>query len=188
MTNEEIKRFKATIWLTRTSRIKAEKRLIEKENFVQGINIYYSCTTIIFSILSLIIENDTLSLMTVLMTISLLIVILYLNGQKYLNGANKYKNNYTELHKLEMRLNHVQECDNYEIKKIENEYCNLMNTGDNHSSYDYYCAVADNKSEYRCERWDKVKHKYRWGCLWRIIIKIVVILLPGVLGILSLVI
>ena len=41
------------IWTTRISRVNAEKRLIDKESFFQAINIYYSCVTIIFSILAL---------------------------------------------------------------------------------------------------------------------------------------
>lgn len=89
------------IWTTRISRVNAEKRLINKEAFFQGINIYYSCVTIIFSILTLLNKNEKLSLMTVFMTISLLIVILYLNGQKYLEHAREYRKNYTELQKFQ---------------------------------------------------------------------------------------
>ena len=49
----DIKRLKDQIWTTRVSRINAERRLINKEKFIQAINIYYSCVTIIFSILSI---------------------------------------------------------------------------------------------------------------------------------------
>lgn len=107
MDKEIISRLSNQIWTTRISRVNAEKRLIAKENFFQWINIYYSCLTIIFSILSLYNKDDDLSLMTVFMTISLLVVILYLNGQKYLEHAREYRKNYTELQKLEFELNHV---------------------------------------------------------------------------------
>ena len=58
------------IWTTRVSRVNAEKRLINKESFFQAINIYYSCLTIIFSILTLLNGNEKngdekLSLLTV---------------------------------------------------------------------------------------------------------------------------
>ena len=104
------------IWTTRVSRVNAEKRLINKESFFQAINIYYSCLTIIFSILTLLNGNEKngdekLSLLTVLMSISLLIVILYLNGQKYLEHAREYRKNYTELQRLEFDLEHVDEND-----------------------------------------------------------------------------
>ena len=93
MDRKRLEKFKDQIWVTRISRINAEKRLIAKENFFQGINIYYSCVTIIFSVFSLLNKDDKLSLMTLLMTISLLIVILYLNGQKYLTHAREYRKN-----------------------------------------------------------------------------------------------
>ena len=109
------------IWTTRVSRVNAEKRLINKESFFQAINIYYSCLTIIFSILTLLNGNEKngdekLSLLTVLMSISLLIVILYLNGQKYLEHAREYRKNYTELQRLEFDLEHVDENDQEDIE------------------------------------------------------------------------
>mgnify|MGYP000837631267 FL=1 len=63
---EKYKDLSDQIWTTRISRVNAEKRLINKEAFFQGINIYYSCVTIIFSILTLLNKNEKLSLMTVL--------------------------------------------------------------------------------------------------------------------------
>lgn len=105
---EKYKGLADQIWTTRVSRVNAEKRLIAKESFAQGVNIYYSCVTIIFSILSLVHKDDKLSLMTVFMTISLLIVILYLNNQKYLEHAREYRKNYTALQKLEFELEGIE--------------------------------------------------------------------------------
>ena len=57
---EKYKDLSDQIWTTRISRVNAEKRLINKEAFFQGINIYYSCVTIIFSILTLLNKNEKL--------------------------------------------------------------------------------------------------------------------------------
>ena len=57
MDKEKIKKLRDQIWTTRVSRVNAEKRLVNKNSFIQGINIYYSCVTILFSILALI-NND----------------------------------------------------------------------------------------------------------------------------------
>ena len=100
----DIKVLKDQIWTTRVSRINAERRLITKEKFIQGLNIYYSCVTIIFSILSLINGNNNLSLITTFMSICLLVTILYLNAERYMDHARDYRRNYTALHKLEMQL------------------------------------------------------------------------------------
>lgn len=181
MDKNRLDKFKNQIWTTRISRINAEKRLIAKENFFQGINIYYSCVTIIFSVLSLINEDNKLSLMTMLMTISLLIVILYLNGQKYLTHAREYRNNYTQLHKLEIQLEHELENDGENLTEIENSYCELLDTGENHISYDYYCTIFGSTGEYRKTHWEDIKYKYVWGTFWRIVVKLLIILLPFLL-------
>lgn len=60
--------------------------------------------------------------MTVFMTISLLIVILYLNGQKYSEQAREYRKNYTELQKLEFELNNIDGDDVDLIKNISCGY------------------------------------------------------------------
>lgn len=176
MDKEIINRLSNQIWTTRISRVNAEKRLIAKENFFQWINIYYSCLTIIFSILSLYNKDDDLSLMTVFMTISLLVVILYLNGQKYLEHAREYRKNYTELQKLEFELNHVNGEE--ELRKIEERYCELMDSSSNHISYDYYKTVHGSNKSYRAERWQGVKCKYYWNVIWRVVIKFIIIVLP----------
>lgn len=127
---------KDQIWTTRVSRINAERRLVKKEKFIQVINIYYSCVTIIFSVLSLINGDNNLSLITTFMSICLLVTILYLNAERYMDHARDYRSNYTALHKLEMRLeNEIISTD--EIEKIRLEYCDLLDTTLNHTNLIY---------------------------------------------------
>ncbi len=178
MDQEKFQRFKEQVWTTRVSRVNAEERLVRKELFFQGVNIYYSCVTIIFSILTLIDNNKKLNLMTVFMTISLLIVILYLSGQKYLEHAREYRKNYTALHKLEFRLKHLNADDDDEIKEIEQKYCDLLDSGSNHISYDYYCTVYESTGDYRKNRWKNVRGKYVWGTFWRSVIKVLIFVMP----------
>lgn len=80
MTKEDFEKFKNQVWCTRVSRINAEKRLMSKEKFIQFINIYYSVATVIYSIMSYINCDNKLSEVTIYITISLLISILYLNA------------------------------------------------------------------------------------------------------------
>ncbi len=166
------------IWTTRISRVNAEKRLINKEMFFQGINIYYSCLTIIFSILALVNKDDILSLMTVFMTISVFVTILYLNGQKYLDHARGYRKNYTELQKLEFNLKCINESDAETVKKVYIKYCNLLDSSSNHITFDYYEAVYGSTGEYRKRRWKNIRIKYYWNVFWRVLLKGCVIILP----------
>ena len=169
------------IWTTRVSRVNAEKRLIKKESFFQGINLYYSCLTIIFSILAYIKMNDKLSLMTVFMTIFLFSAILYLNGQKYLEHAREYRKNHTELQKLEIDMKFVEEGDKESIKTIYMKYCDLLDLSNNHISFDYYETVHGSSGEYREKRWKSVRGIYYWNVGWRVLLKGSIIILPIVL-------
>lgn len=167
------------IWITRVSRVNAETRLLKKNNFIQGINIYYSCVTIIFSILTLFDNNVALSLVSVFMTLSLLVTIAYLNSLKYSESARDYRANYTGLYKLELELNH--DVDSNRLHEIENEYCELLDTSCNHINFDYYCAVHQANEIYRKDKWARVKSKYYFGFLWRVAVKVILVLLPVIL-------
>lgn len=176
----DIKVLKDQIWTTRVSRINAERRLITKEKFIQGINIYYSCVTIIFSILSLINGNNNLSLITTFMSICLLVTILYLNAERYMDHARDYRRNYTALHKLEMQLDNTSITPD-EIAEIRLEYCDLLDSAWNHTPYDYYCTVFQSSGDYRDKRWkNKVPAGFYWGKFWRAVVMTVLIILPAV--------
>ena len=177
MDNEEIKKIRDQIWTTRISRVNAEKRLLNKNSFVQGINIYYSCITIIFSILSVIYNDNALSLITTFMTIALLVGVLYLNSLRYVDLARDYRTNYTQLHKLEFELDDSQLTDE-RIKQIKNQYCELLDSSCNHISYDYYCTVHGSKGDYREANWKRVRRYYYWGFSWRLLVKVFIVLLP----------
>ncbi len=178
---ERYKGLSNQIWTTRVSRVNAEKRLVNKESFTQWINVYYSCVTIIFSILSLVHKDESLGLMTVFMTISLCIVIIYLNGQKNLEQAREYRKNYTALQKLEFELEGTEDNDIEKIKEIAKEYCNLMDSSSNHISFDYYKTVCGSTGNYYDKNWKNVCVKYYLNQIWRWGIKIAVLMLPVVL-------
>lgn len=91
MENNRKEKLKNQIWKTRVSRINAERRLQQKQSFIQAINIYYSCITIIYSIMSYVNSDNELSMITIFMSISLLIAIMHLNSQNYEKKALLYR-------------------------------------------------------------------------------------------------
>ena len=179
MDSNYIKNLSDQIWITRISRVNAEKRLQHKDVFIQVINVYYSCITIFFSVLSYINKDDILSLLATFVTIFLLISILFLNSQQYLQSAKNYKENYTELQKLEFKLKHISKEEIDKINEIEKEYCNLLNTYSNHITYDYYRTMFNANKEFRKEKnCQRVYFLYLLGFLWRFILQVSIILLP----------
>lgn len=180
MDDEKIKKLKDQIWTTRVSRANAEKRLLNKNNFIQGINIYYSCITIAYSILSVIYNDNNLGILTVFMTISLLITVLYLNSLKYVECARDYRANYTKLHRLELELDD-ELIDSKRVSQIKDEYCTLLDSSCNHISYDYYWTVYASTGDYREKKWKSIRLKYYWNVIWRVLVKIAILILPIIL-------
>ena len=150
-------------------------------DFYQWINVYYSCATIIFSILSYIDKNDDLSLLTIFMSISLLAAMLYLNPQQYFTQASAFRENYTEIQKLEYALKHLTPQDTDFVKNIEMKYCELMASSNNHITFDYYCAVRDRSDDEGKKRWPGIRNIYYLNVIWAYVIKVVLLMLPIVL-------
>lgn len=177
----DINKLKDQIWNTRVSRVNAEKRLLKKNSFIQGINIYYSILTIIFSISTFIYKNDKLSIMTIYLSISLIVSILYLNSQNYTTRALQYRENYTKLQCLEFSLSHMTESDLEKIKNVELKYCDLLNFSENHISYDFYKTIKQSNTDYKSKYWDNIKWLYRWNIVWRFMLEFLVIISPFIL-------
>lgn len=172
---DERKELSDQIWFTRISRIKAESRLIEKEHFAQFVNIYYSLFAIICSIISYHYNDTKMGLFTIIITISLMVSILYLNGQKYLEQARDYRTNYTQLQILEMKAKDPSQ----ELVGIREEYCKLLNSSSNHIEFDYLKAISNASDEYKEKKGWKGKAKYYyWGCIWRSVVKVMVLMVP----------
>ena len=171
---------KNQIWTTRISRVNAERRLRRKESFIQGINIYYSCSLAVFSILSLVKPDNSgqLSLISTVMSVCLLVAILYTNSLRHLEQARDFRINYAAMQKLEFKLD-KPDISFDEMAKINEEYCNLIDVGENHIQFDYYCTVAQSRGQYRKDRWiGSVKVKYYWGVFWRVVVMLSIIAFP----------
>ncbi|WP_352416302.1 SLATT domain-containing protein [Oscillibacter ruminantium] len=165
------------IWTTRTSRINSEKRLKHKQSFIEGINIYYSCFTVLLSIILLVKQNYPYSVLSLAMTIILTISILYFKSLRYADRAKDFRKNYTELQRLEFRLSH--EINDEELTCIEQKYCTLLDGAENHIEFDYYKTVAQSHGDYKTKNWtNTVKWKYCWNVVWRKILEGVLIALP----------
>ena len=175
----DIEGLKYKIRMTRISRIKAEKRLLSKESFVQWMNIYYSCVTIIFSIIACMHHNEELSELTLFMSILLLVLILYLNGQNYSNRAIKFRENYTSLQSLELELECLDKDNKNKYCDIQKKYIELLNISENHITFDYYCATYGERGKGKIhDDILMITRRYQWGVLWRFLLKSIIVIIP----------
>lgn len=87
--------------ITRRNRMNAADRLVEQEQFLQRINIYYSCVAAIISILCLVnMDYLLLSIASTVVTVVLSMSIAYLNAQHYGERAKSFHSNFLALYQL----------------------------------------------------------------------------------------
>ncbi len=175
---EEISKLKSQIWLTRMSRINAEKRMLHNENFVQGINIYYLCVITLVSICLLRWKESNLDLLVTFMSVALLVVILYLKSLRFSERALDFHKLYPKLQQLEFRLEKKGITDE-DIEDVKKQYSILMAKGENHITYDYYKAIYDSTGDYREKNCtSKIWCGFWRGKIWRGLIMMAVVLFP----------
>ena len=146
-----------SIWLTRKSRINAEERLLSFNNFVQGLNIYYSCLMAVVSILGLTFENKALAIEGAILSPVVVICIVFLNAQGYEKRAQELKRNYIELNKLLYEVRQLELKEDPEAKALQScsqKYCELMKFAENHRPWDYWKTNIGN-TEHNNKRYDK---------------------------------
>ncbi len=133
------------------------------------------------SVILLVEQNYAYSLLSLAMTITLMISILYFKSLRYSERARNYRNTYIELHRLEFRLSHIEEEE--KIEEIEQKYCALLGDAENHIPFDYYKTIAESHDPYKKDRWTApIKCAYYWGEIWRGVVKIICIILPPALS------
>ena len=138
--------------LTRLNRIHASNRLLGTEQFVQYINIYYSCVTAVITILSLRYPDSSFGIASAIMTVALAISIVYLNAQKYGNRAQQLQMNYLALHQLRFDIENAKRNSDFsELKELENRYVHLLQTSENHIEHDYRKTLWLNDRKHKCK-------------------------------------
>lgn len=178
----DTKKLRDTIWTTRISRVNAEQRLLNKEAFVEWLNIYYSFIIICLSIVLLQYNSKLLSYCNLFISLCLLLSILHLKSYKLKEQALSYRNNYSELYKLEMSLNdNIQENT---FVEIQNKYCELLKESENHIPYDYYKTVFNSNYEYyKFHSSNMLLFKYFLNILYRFMVKTILVFFPlGIIG------
>ena len=174
----ELIQLKRIVGVTRLNRINAANRLQRTENFLQGINIYYSCYTAALSVLSLVVNNKSLSVWSAALTVILAISIVYLNAQKYGSRAQELQTNYIAIHRLLFEIEKAEATnDTKDLKCFYDRYCELLQTSENHINLDYLRQVKQ-KGELRTSE----KIEYYWSLALRWFIKLLLVLIPVIVS------
>lgn len=145
MENKELETLKRKVYITSKARISVAERLKHTENFIQGLNIYYSLFLTALSIYSVNNSTSRLSLILTIASVVVTVSIIFLSTKRYAERAKDLKDNYIQLDQLYRNLCTTKEPE--QLRELDSLYTQLLNTSENHSEYDYFTAIKNIKDE-----------------------------------------
>lgn len=174
---EKVENLKQKIWITRKSRINAEKRLIRQEKLIQYLNIWYAILLSLISLYSLVYNvNKNISIISVVLSFGITMVSIYFSNQNLSIRAENMKKNYINLQSLNFEIDSEEYINNKKLKEFQDKYIKILNDCENHENIDYYEVMKDDDKKIYC--------KYIFLKLMEILIKGLYFIFPIILIIL----
>lgn len=133
-------KFSDKIWWTKKARIKAERRLLRFDFFLQLLLVWYSFLLVAYSIFSLVNPANVNSESAVMISLSVLVLVmtLFISSMGLKSRAMLIKQCYEQLSVIYTRSRVV-----HDPEELDVEYQKVLSISENHSDYDFSCAVID---------------------------------------------
>ncbi|GGJ64457.1 SLATT domain-containing protein [Virgibacillus salexigens] len=132
------------IWVTKKARMEAEARMNRNDIFTQLLVNYYTFVVLAFSIWTLVSQDSGMSLLTVIASVGLFGVSIFVSSIGYREKALQFKESYLSLNQLEFELKDLLRStatDNdmlsAELRKFERQYSEILTKSENHIDIDY---------------------------------------------------
>lgn len=137
MKEKEFVNLENRIWKTYQSRIITATRLLNNSNLLDFYSTIYTICLTLLSVFTLINGDKLINYFSVFISIIVMGIVFYGNTMNYKDRYINMKDNYLKLGNLYYKCLNERINKNYDMKKIYEEYSNLLNTVENHSKYDY---------------------------------------------------
>ncbi len=166
---------------TKNSRVNASHRLNSNGSFSEFINVYYSVVTVTLSILSIFLRDSNfgniLSISATILSIALTISITYANSIKFKEKAQRSKDSFTSIQKLQYQLSNIKSDDYETLNRIEMDYTKILEEYDLHIPFDYQTYALESNI---LEREDRKLYsvKYKSHKCWTCFIKVILVIFP----------
>lgn len=136
------------VWVTKKARMEAEARMNRNNMNSQLLVNYYTFVVLAFSIWTLVSEDSAMSLLTVIASVGLFGVSIFVSAIGFREKALQYKESYLSLNELEFNLKNLlrrAEIDDNEaiseLKKFESKYSEILTKSENHSDIDFIKVI-----------------------------------------------
>lgn len=132
------------VWATKKARMEAEARMNRNNILSQLLVNYYTFGVLAFSIWTLVSEDSNMSLLTVVASVGLFGLSIFVSAIGYREKALQYKESYLSLNELEFELQSLlrnkQVNEEEAVSRLynsEKKYTEILTKSENHSDTDY---------------------------------------------------
>jgi SMODS and SLOG-associating 2TM effector domain family 5 len=161
---EEIKSLKNNrVWITKKSRMEAEARMNRNNILSQVLVNYYTFGVLAFSIWTLVSQDSAMSLLTVVVSVGLFGLSIFVSAIGYREKALQYKESYLSLNELEFDLksllrNKLLKEDEVitELYTLEKKYTDILTKSENHIDSDFIKVLI--KHDMKISAGDLIKY------------------------------
>lgn len=132
--------FSDKVWWTRKAKIKAERRLLDLDRYSQFLLLWYSIFLAFYSIYTLVnpAKNSTESAIMVALSVSILVLTLFINNMNYKGRAMLLKISYEQL-----SLIYTRAIAGESSTDLDKEYQAILSASENHLERDFIKAIVD---------------------------------------------
>ena len=176
------------IWITRKSRIYAEKRLQKNATLSQILMTFYSASLVFLAIWNSHHPNDQVNIALIFASIAVLVTSIVLSAQKYNERSLAMRNCYIRLDELHSKAKYGEQInDNNLLQQVESEYTTALLNVENHTYYDYLCLRFSlrNHRDTTLPAFTAIDFmQYLWEKFWRMLLISFYFIIPGLLALL----
>ncbi|HIP28814.1 MAG TPA: SLATT domain-containing protein [Sulfurovum sp.] len=129
---KKILNFNDRIWKTSKSRMNTADRLKNYDFYSQLLIVYYSLCLIVVTISDIYIEKFEASIPTLILSITILVISVYIYAMDFGKRAVKVQNTYVEMQRILNKTGKYKDT-----KNLEEQYYNILDCSENHNTCDY---------------------------------------------------
>lgn len=152
-------KFYEKVWKTKKSRINTSERFKQNDFISQILITYYSLFIIIVTIIDIKDDNIELGTFTLILSITLLIVSVFILSINFKERSLKLQNCYIRLDKVEKEME-KKEDNEEDISQLKSEYYTILDLTENHSDYDNLKVEFSVRNENEQNKDDPNKKQY----------------------------
>ena len=159
------------IKMTRGCHIEAEKRLLSDAALVSRANLYYGCWSAVLTLLTLFPDYNFLALPAACFATVVALWAAYASVEKYELRARDFYTSYLELQKIWIRAEEAEKMPvgkerDSRIRKILEDYYQVLASTENHTSADYRCYLYGKRTKLEGGNQDSANSISLWWSYW----------------------